>query len=158
MNLIRLGVITERPRYCDPLPVFRMLEVPMTSTSTAIHKTGFLQVGNQVSDLGRHHNSRHGGDAAARGRRRSSSSNMTHTARDDTLRNRLLHSLDPLGPIDPVSRSRAPLDQANARSGTAEEWLIASSKPDTWPSPAPHPRGPLPPAPLHAPSPPEVPR
>ena len=53
-NLVRLGVVTKRPRYCDPSAEVVMREVSMASPSALIDEACALQLCNEISNLWRH--------------------------------------------------------------------------------------------------------
>ena len=53
-NLVRLGVIPKRARYCDPTAKVRMREVAMASTPAAIYEAGTLELRDEIANLGWH--------------------------------------------------------------------------------------------------------
>ena len=48
-----LGVVTGMAAYRHPQP-FRMREIPMAALAASVHKSGFFQVGYQLSHFARH--------------------------------------------------------------------------------------------------------
>jgi hypothetical protein len=51
--LIVLRVLAGLPAYCGARPA-RMNEIPMAAFAAPVHKSGFFQVGNQLSHFARH--------------------------------------------------------------------------------------------------------